>query len=191
MTHPARADDTGLCYGVGQAVLEDWIVEVDGIRTARCPECGRRVAIHPESRNRIYKHKPVTGTSYQRRRLYRVAQERQADLARIAARMNVAEWIATERREYSDEKYAEETEARHKLILETQNFGLDGEWMVFIGGYLKRAELLGLDTSAGRQALGKAIVTCLHALETAVQYVGPMPQPGVSSTDGAKEWVHG
>lgn len=104
------------------------------------------------------------------------------------ARQIVLDWIALERSEYADAKYAEDGDARHKLILETQNFGLDGEWMVFIGGYLKRAELFGLDTAAGRQALGKAIVTCMHALETAVQYLGPMPKPGVSSTDGVQEW---
>jgi hypothetical protein len=104
------------------------------------------------------------------------------------AREQVAKWIATERAEYADTKYSEEAEARHKLILETQNFGLDGEWMVFIGGYLKRAQLQGLDSLQGRQALGKAIVTCMHALETAVQYHGPMPKPGVSSTEGVLPW---
>lgn len=106
------------------------------------------------------------------------------------ARVHVQQWIALERVLYADIKYAEESEARHKLILETQNFGLDGEWMVFIGGYLKRAELQGLDTARGRQALAKAIVTCIHALETAVEYHGPLPKPGVSSSDDLQAW-HG
>lgn len=102
-------------------------------------------------------------------------------MTRDEARARVMHWIAEERERYADIKYAEGTEARHKLILETKNYGLDGEWMVFIGGYLKRAELIGLDTPAGRQALGKAVVTCLHALETAVQAIGDLPKPGVPS----------
>jgi hypothetical protein len=105
------------------------------------------------------------------------------------AREHLREWIAVERASYADTKYGEDTEARHKLILETKNYGLGGEWMVFAGGYLKRAELQGLDTARGRQALGKAIVTLMHALETAIEYQGPMPQPGMSSSDDLQDWV--
>lgn len=110
--------------------------------------------------------------------------------ARMAARANVAEWIGIERKEYSDVKYATGSEPRHRAILDMRNFGLDenGEWWTFITSYLRRAQLQGLDTMEGRQAFGKTIVTMLHALETAVEVHGPMPQPGVSSTDGARKW---
>lgn len=110
---------------------------------------------------------------------------------RRRARDEVAAWIALERSQYALVIYGEDTESRHKLILELQNFGFTGDdnaWMAKITGYLKRAELQGLDTLAGRQALGKAITTCMHALETAVQYNGPMPKPGISSSEGAQEW---
>lgn len=112
------------------------------------------------------------------------------DLKRVAARLNVGSWIAVERREYADAKYGEDTEARHKLKIDMQNYGLayDGEWYTFISNYLRRAQLIGVDTMAGRQLLGKLAVTILHALETAVEVHGPMPKPGVPSGE-VEEWV--
>jgi hypothetical protein len=175
----APVDDRGNCYGTGTPGLE-FRVEDNGLRSGLCRECGRWVGVVGVSSDRLTHHAPTST---------RAPNPHRERNARLAARMNVAEWIGTERREYADIKYAD-TEARHKLILETQNFGLGGEWMVFAGGYLKRAELQGLDTARGRQALGKAIVTLTHALETAVQYHGPMPKPGVSSTDDLQEWRH-
>jgi hypothetical protein len=59
--------------------------------------------------------------------------------------------------------------------------GLAGPWIDFIGNYLRRAELLGLDTMKGRQALGKYIVTMMHCLETAIEVYGPMPRAGYPS----------
>lgn len=95
-------------------------------------------------------------------------------------RQHVAAWVLDERTRYADVKYAEDGDNRAALIKAME----DGDWerwTNFLGNYIKRAELFGLDTLSGRQALGKAIVTGLHFLETAVQVHGPMPRPGKPS----------
>ncbi len=60
----------------------------------------------------------------------------------------------------------------------------DGDWerwADFTGNYLQRAVIFGFDSEKGRQALGKACVTILHTLETAIEIYGDMPKPGVTS----------
>lgn len=95
------------------------------------------------------------------------------------AREELQAWIVTERATYADIKFSDENRAF--LIKAMREEKLGPIWMGFIGNYLKRAELFGLDTLQGRQALGKTIVTLLHCLETAIDEFGPMPAPGVSS----------
>lgn len=104
------------------------------------------------------------------------------------AREHLQEWIGLERGGYADRKYEEGGANRTKLIqaMETEGFG--NTWMDFAGNYIKRAQLFGADTLQGRQAMGKAIVTMMHMLETAVVVHGDMPAPGVSSTEGVQEW---
>lgn len=180
MGNEPRVDDRGECYGTGMIGVE-LDVTGEGLRIGLCPECNRWIGLVGSSSNRLTHHHP--------QELEHKPNVNARRNARLAARLNVAEWISTERKEYADVKYAEDTEARHKLIIETKDYGLGGEWMVFVGGYLKRAELQGLDTERGRQALGKAIVTLTHALETAVEYCGPMPKPGISSSADLEGWV--
>ena len=91
-------------------------------------------------------------------------------------------WIATEREVHASSKYGEDKDARLGLVADMESHPhIDGEWDVFIGNYLRRAQLFGLDTPQGRQALGKTVVTLMHCLETAVDVFGPMPAPGVPS----------
>lgn len=92
----------------------------------------------------------------------------------------VASWIAAERAEYAGIKYAENSEGRTTLVAAMRE-GDWQRWTNFAGNYIRRAELFGFDTPQGRQALGKAIVTLMHTLETAVDVHGPMPPPGVPS----------
>lgn len=99
-------------------------------------------------------------------------------LHEIATRLNVAEWIAIERRDHADPKW-HEGDNRTIAIKHMED---DPEWWTgYIHSYVHRAEILGLDSSSGRQALGKAIVTAMAALETAVSIYGPLPKPGVPS----------
>lgn len=105
----------------------------------------------------------------------------------LATRMNVAEWIATERREHADVKYGEGTEAKALVDKQFEDEGLGDDSLNFILNYLKRAELFGMHTPQGKQAMGKLIVTCTAYLERAVMLHGPMPKPGVPSGE-IQEW---
>lgn len=98
------------------------------------------------------------------------------------ARHHLGEWITIERRQYADMKYPAGAN-RANLGTEIQQVGLGDNWMGFITNYLKRAELLRLDTPAGRQALAKMAVTIMHCLEQAIEVHGPLPRPGVPSGD--------
>lgn len=113
------------------------------------------------------------------------------DIQSQMARDQVGLWISLERIQYADTKYKDGEDNRAKLIeaMKTEGFSEDGVWMGFLGNYIRRAQLFGVDTLQGRQALGKAITTAMHCLETAVMVHGDMPLPGVSSSDGAQEWL--
>lgn len=94
----------------------------------------------------------------------------------------VVQWVEDERVAYASEKYAEATSQRQSLIADlAERPHLDGEWDLFMGNYWRRAQLLGLDSLPGRQAMGKTIVTLIDCLRTAVEMYGPMPAPGVPS----------
>jgi hypothetical protein len=100
----------------------------------------------------------------------------------MSTRQSLLDWIATERALYADVKYAADGPNRAALIADLRDHPhIDGEWDVFIGNYLRRAQLFGVDSLPGRQALGKTIVTLMHCLETAIEAHGPMPVPGVPS----------
>lgn len=93
------------------------------------------------------------------------------------------EWILRERDRYADVKYDENDENHRRLVSDMCNLGIseDSDHWGFITNYLKRAQILGLDTLPGRQALGKTIVTLMHTLERAISVHGAMPQPGFPS----------
>lgn len=105
-------------------------------------------------------------------------------------REHLLDWIREERSNYADGKYEEGGDIRYKLVLDMSDNGIDenSEWYVFISNYLRRAQLFGANTVKGRQALGKLIVTLMHALETSIVLNGPMPKPGVSSSEDIQEW---
>lgn len=95
-------------------------------------------------------------------------------------RAYIGGWIDVERMSYADVKYAEDGDNRAMLVKAMQ----DGDWQRwsdFAMQYVKKAEIFGFDSEKGRQQLGKAIVTLLHTLETAVMVHGPMPKPGLTS----------
>lgn len=86
----------------------------------------------------------------------------------------VREWLARERG-YTLDKFGIDLDNEH--IGE----GLDGWWQQQFDNYLHRADLLGLDTINGRQALAKFVATAVGCLEAAVRIYGPLPEPGVPS----------
>lgn len=96
------------------------------------------------------------------------------------SRLQLLMWLTAERQRYSDVKYSDKKEC-DSHIQEDGGIGDDSWYWGFIGNYLKRAQLMGLDQPNGRQALGKAIVTLMDALESSIRVFGPMPQPGVPS----------
>ena len=87
---------------------------------------------------------------------------------------------------YQDGKFAHHRPEHDKLI---QNQGLreDGRWRGDINQYLHRANVLGLENPNGRQALAKAAMVCIAAVESAVRVFGPLPEPGHSSGE-IMEW---
>jgi hypothetical protein len=97
------------------------------------------------------------------------------------ARGELKSWIEEERIFYADIKY--DYDGQIPLTQEYKTYGLsdEGQWIVFITNYLRRAQLLGLDNKKGRQAMGKCIVTMMKCLETAIVCDGPMPKAGVPS----------
>lgn len=95
-------------------------------------------------------------------------------------RAHVLHWLLHERPEYADEKWAEDTEHLQELIKQMSQGDIK-PWLNFAYNYLDRVRIFGIDKPQGRQALGKAIVTLLHTLETAVFLFGSMPTPGVPS----------
>lgn len=100
------------------------------------------------------------------------------------------EWIKLERTNYADVgKYAPGSPGRVMLIEAMKTEGFGQTWSNFIYNYLFRAEKqYGLDTQQGRQAMGKAIVSLLHCLETACWVYGDMPRPGMPSGE-VEPWM--
>jgi hypothetical protein len=102
------------------------------------------------------------------------------------AREHVRAWLDYERRTYADQKYAPDKPITQALVKDAQDnphMEADGHQDIdlFIGNYLSRVKMFGLDSLQGRQAMGKLIVTLTDHLERAVSIHGPMPTPGVSS----------
>jgi hypothetical protein len=110
----------------------------------------------------------------------------------VATRAHVRAWIDLERARYADNqqggKFQDGTpggDLRDEIIK-------GGEWtrtLTFVMNYVKRAELMGLDSEQGRQALGKAITSATNILEKAVEFYGPMPDPGHSSGE-VQPWLN-
>jgi hypothetical protein len=96
-----------------------------------------------------------------------------------ASRPAVTRWLDDEYRLYANLKWSEPKAAEaHRSCVVGEG---PTTWNDWAGNYIMRAAMFGLATPQGRQALGKAIVTLIHVLETAVVEFGPMPKPGVPS----------
>lgn len=87
---------------------------------------------------------------------------------------------------YQDGKFESSRPEHDKLMAEE---GIMGRWINDINMYLHRANLIGLDKLNGRQALAKAAMVCVAAVESAVRVYGPLPEPGHTSGE-IVEWDH-
>jgi len=91
----------------------------------------------------------------------------------------IEDWLIDERLRYAHAKWSPEDAAKaHRDCVIGEG---PTTWHDWAGNYIKRAAMFGLDSPQGRQALGKAIVTLIHVLETAVEEFGPMPVAGMPS----------
>lgn len=108
----------------------------------------------------------------------------------IRSRQQLRMWIGRERAVYADQspKYGAETETRRQLIQDMREQGFGERHVDLCLQYVKRAQVLGAETHQGRQAMGKAIVSLMHLLETAICVHGDMPEPGHPSGE-IKEWL--
>lgn len=109
----------------------------------------------------------------------------------VEARAHVRAWVDLERGKYADNqqdgKFKDGTiggELRDTLI-ENANWT---DLLAFVANYTKRAEMFGLDTEQGRQALGKVLTSATNILEKACEQYGPMPDPGHSSGE-VQPWL--
>lgn len=92
---------------------------------------------------------------------------------------HIIKWIKEERK-YADKKYP---------ISTIEQFGglLRQEDIDFVNRYLAQAQLQGIDTLQGRQALGKACSTIFDFCRSAIFLYGAMPLPALNSGE-VKEW---
>lgn len=102
-------------------------------------------------------------------------------------RRHVAAWVLAERAVHADTKW--QASPNRGIALTQMREDPAGHWYLdYVRQYMHRASLVGLNTATGRQLLGKAVVTALHALETAVEVYGPMPEPGHPSGE-VRPWI--
>lgn len=113
--------------------------------------------------------------------------ENKMDIITQHARYQLIAWLQDERKNYADVKWKDGESNRESLIQKMKEEGWTPTWTDFAYAYMKRAELMGPDTLQGRQAMGKAVVTLMHILETAIMVFGPMPEPGHTSGE-IVEW---
>lgn len=85
---------------------------------------------------------------------------------------------------YQDAKW-DSTRHAHDALMADE--GIRGRWTNDVNMYLHRAGLIGLDKPNGRQALAKAAMVVVAAVESAVRVYGPLPEPGHTSGE-IVEW---
>lgn len=93
----------------------------------------------------------------------------------------VEEWLDSELRNYVFTKFDPKADAEHVYEFTNSEIGTDTWFDIQLHQYLDRAKLIGLDTSNGRQALGKFVATAMGMLIAAVDKYGELPEPGVPS----------
>jgi len=95
------------------------------------------------------------------------------------------EWIRDEWKLYADAKWKSEVRGSRSRDLEhLKQEGVDlneSWWVLQMMNYYARANLLGLDTLRGRQAVLKAACVALDLCAIMEEAFGALPKPGVPS----------
>ncbi len=94
-------------------------------------------------------------------------------------------WIDKERI-YADNKFQRQRKNQDEEI-SADGFSEESFWYNQVTQYFWRANILGLDNPAGRQALAKAYMTLGGAVESMIRVYGPLPEPGHPSGE-IREW---
>ena len=87
---------------------------------------------------------------------------------------------------YQDNKW-ESHRQDHDSSMRLDGISPSGIYHHDINAYLHRAMVIGLEHPHGRQALAKAAMVAIAAVESAIRVYGPLPEPGHTSGE-IKEW---
>jgi hypothetical protein len=87
---------------------------------------------------------------------------------------------------YQDAKF-DASRSVHDQLMRSEGVRIGGRWEGDINMYIHRANMLGLNKPNGRQALAKAAMVVIAAVESAERVFGPLPEPGHTSGEIA-EW---
>ncbi len=90
------------------------------------------------------------------------------------ASSEVFSWLRGERALQLSE-FGPERDNEHTV----EGLGEGSWWSNQLTSYLQRAQALGVETQAGRQALAKFVATAIGLLESTVRLYGWLPSPGV------------
>lgn len=113
----------------------------------------------------------------------------------LEERRTVLRWMLAEWNTYSNAKFnlvdvPAEQRDDHDRSMREHGFTSqvdDAFWFRQVTQYFKRAELFGVDTPQGRQAMMKGLMTLFDCCACMVRVHGDPPAPGVSSGD-IREW---
>jgi len=108
-------------------------------------------------------------------------------IPRTEEREHLLKWIESEWKDYSDPKFGDQRPLHDEFLKET-GLELDGWWYNQVFQYWKRAQILGVDTPAGRQAIAKMWAAMSGLVESVIRVHGKLPKPGVSSGNIEKDW---
>lgn len=92
-------------------------------------------------------------------------------------RTQVLEWLRDEWAAYADQKW-EEHRAVHDARMRASGIDDDGWWYLQVFQYVRRAQLIGINTPQGRQLIGKCIATLVDCLASVIRVHGDLPEPG-------------
>jgi hypothetical protein len=95
-------------------------------------------------------------------------------------RKRILEWLRDEWRLYADVKF-DDQRSKHDAHMADTALEPDGWWRNQVLQYVHRAQVLGVDTEAGRQAAVKGLAAYHGMCESMVRVYGNPPKPGVPS----------